>query len=738
MAKQVRRATARRVAPPPKTSKLQISKSLQTVVVDASLNRILGMPGAAKKEARKKLRKEDDERTLESMKRELKPLKKGHSSLSKGKVTNCLHEGNGNLRLKKKIVKKAIAHKTKTSKKQPSLSGLKDKLTAISARESEKTDDRDVNPRQLKRRRRRKKRKNNVELDEASRLQRRTRYLLIKMKLEQNLIDAYSAEGWKGQSREKIRPEKELQRAKKQILKCKLGIREAIRQLDLLSSEGRINDSAVAPDGAVHHEHIVCAKCKLQEALPDNDIILCDGTCNCAFHQKCLDPPLSTENIPPGDEGWFCKFCKKKMEILEATNAHIGTYFPMDSNWQDVFKEEAALPDDGNSTLCPEEEWPSDDSEDDDYDPDRIEQSCSESISGSDSGASDYSSSLLGSLEDEPLLASGRETNRSYDNSLELIGVDSDEINNVEVVSRPRQRAAVDYIKLYDEMFGKSAAENEQISDDEDWGPTKRKRKVKETDAASTLMTLGETDKINSEETPSELKEKELIKKIKRPIFRLPHNAVEKLRLVFAENELPTRALRVSLSKQLGLEFEKVNKWFKNARYLALKARKQAEKAQVSQDVGPSTQKESISETTKDGHPDQMASENPKSSKELVRRRKTHLLTSSFKIKQRRKLLLQTAESHQKTSMDLGDDVSLKHLREEAKEAKKKLNCKSRGGMTKAEAEMERLCRIKSRVEELQQVVLQLPSWRFGKTSATNSNDLSVIYVPVAELREKR
>ncbi|KAI3443417.1 hypothetical protein Pfo_000082 [Paulownia fortunei] len=700
------------------------------------------MPGAAKEETRKKLHREDDEITLQSMKQELKPQNKGHSSLSKRKVTKCLHEGNGNVSLKRKIVDKAIVHKTKTSKKQPSLSGLKDKPTTISTKESEKTDDGDVKPRKLKRRRRRKKRKNNAELDEASRLQRRTRYLLIKMKLEQNLIDAYSTEGWKGQSREKIKPEKELQRAKKQILKCKLGIREAIHQLDLLSSEGHINDSAVAPDGSIHHEHIICAKCKLREALPDNDIILCDGTCNCAFHQKCLDPPLSTENIPPGDEGWFCKFCKKKMEILEAINAHIGTHFPMDSNWQDVFKEEAALPDGGNSMLCQEEEWPSDDSEDDDYDPDRIEHSCSDSMSRSESDASDYSSSFLGSLEDETGTVEER-SNRSFDNSLELIGVDSDEINSGEVVCRPRQRAAVDYIKLYDEMFGKNATENEQISDDEDWGPKKRKRKVKETDAASTLMTLGETDKKNSDETPSELKKKQLIKKIKRPIFRLPHNAVEKLRLVFAENELPARALRVSLSKQLGLEFEKVNKWFKNARYLALKARKQAERSQVSQDVSSSIQKESILETAKGGHPDQMASrnnmtsQNPKSLKKFVRRKNTHSLTNSFKIKQRRKPLLQTAESNQMT-VDLGDDVSLKHLREKAKAAKKKLNCKSRGGMLEAETEMERLCQIKSRVEKLQQVLLELPSWRFGKASAINSSDLSVIFVPVAELREKR
>lgn len=52
---------------------------------------------------------------------------------------------------------------------------------------------------QQRKRRKNKGKKEKVELDEASRLKRRTRYLIIKMKLEQNLIDAYAGEGWKGQ-----------------------------------------------------------------------------------------------------------------------------------------------------------------------------------------------------------------------------------------------------------------------------------------------------------------------------------------------------------------------------------------------------------------------------------------------------------------------------------------------------------------------------------------------------------
>ncbi|KAJ9550733.1 hypothetical protein OSB04_014778 [Centaurea solstitialis] len=443
----------------------------------------------------------------------------------------------------------------------------KKQLPATGSNENAKCEKGEPTSEKVRQRRKRKRKNNKVEVDEASRLQRRTRYLLIKMKIEQNLLDAYSTEGWKGQSREKIKPEKELQRAKKQILKCKLGIRDVLRQLDLLSSDGCIDESVIGPDGSVHHDNIHCAKCKLRDAFPDNDIILCDGTCNCAFHQMCIDPPLLTENIPPGDQGWFCKYCICKTEIMDAINAHLGTSYPHDSNWQEIFKVEATLPDGGN-TLLNQEEWPSDDSGDDDYDPYRVEKRdsscsrvCSEGESCDDDDAS--SSYSLHSLDDTALEDESQKLRRNTGHestSADLIGAVSGSGSDCDFVGGRRQRQAVDYRKLYDEMFGKDALANDQASEDEDWGPTNRKRREKESDAASTLMTLCETEEKSikdNADTPN-IDTSLSCKDTKRSSFRIPSEAVEKLRVVFAKDELPSRAVKEDLSKQLDLDLEKI------------------------------------------------------------------------------------------------------------------------------------------------------------------------------------
>ncbi|PKI33128.1 hypothetical protein CRG98_046481 [Punica granatum] len=205
--------------------------------------------------------------------------------------------------------------------------------------------------------------------------------------MEQNLLDAYSGEGWKGQSREKIKPVKELLRAKKQILKCKLGIRDAIEQLDTLSSVGRIEESVIAPDGSIYHEH-----------------------------------------------GWFCKICNLKMEILDSVNAHLGTCFSSGSSWQEIFKEEAALSDAGIETFDQDDEWPSDDSKDDDY----------RAGTSNSSGDTSTSTSLSWSLDHEVLSESQKseQEGTSYPYS-------SDEFTDADIIFGRRQRSAVDYKQLY-------------------------------------------------------------------------------------------------------------------------------------------------------------------------------------------------------------------------------------------------------------------------------------------------
>ena len=45
--------------------------------------------------------------------------------------------------------------------------------------------------------------------------------------------------------------------------------------------------------------------------VQDNDIILCDGPCNRAYHTQCLVPPVNAEELPE-DEGWLCPACDRK------------------------------------------------------------------------------------------------------------------------------------------------------------------------------------------------------------------------------------------------------------------------------------------------------------------------------------------------------------------------------------------------------------------------------------------
>ncbi|CAI8604863.1 unnamed protein product [Vicia faba] len=202
--------------------------------------------------------------------------------------------------------------------------------------------------------------------DQFSRIRAQLRYYLNRMGYEQSLIDAYSGEGWKGGSLEKLKPEKEIQRAKSEILRRKLKIRDLFQNLDSLCAEGKLPESLFDSEGEIDSEDIFCAKCQTKVLGTNNDIILCDGACDRGYHQLCLDPPLLTEDIPPGDEGWLCPGCDCKDDCIDIVNDLLGTSLSLTDTWERVFPEAATA---AGSILDNNLGLPSDDSEDDDYNP---------------------------------------------------------------------------------------------------------------------------------------------------------------------------------------------------------------------------------------------------------------------------------------------------------------------------------------------------------------------------------
>ncbi|CAN6359454.1 unnamed protein product [Urochloa humidicola] len=226
-----------------------------------------------------------------------------------------------------------------------------------------------------------KKTSNENSTDEFSQIRKRVRYILNRMNYEQSLIEAYASEGWKNQSLDKIRPEKELERAKAEILRCKLRIREVFQNLDSLLSKGKIDETLFDDEGEIACEDIFCANCGSKDVTLGNDIILCDGACDRGFHQNCLNPPLRTEDIPEGDEGWLCPACDCKIDCIDVINELQGSDLSINDSWEKVFPEAAALA--NGSKQDDAFDLPSDDSDDNDFDPNMPEEHVASKEEGS-------------------------------------------------------------------------------------------------------------------------------------------------------------------------------------------------------------------------------------------------------------------------------------------------------------------------------------------------------------------
>ncbi|KAK8918448.1 Homeobox protein HOX1A [Platanthera zijinensis] len=489
--------------------------------------------------------------------------------------------------------------------------------------------------------------------DELSRIKKHIRYMLKRMNYEQSLIDAYSGEGWKGQSAEKIRPEKELGRAKSEILRCKLKVREIFQHLDSLLAEGRLQESLFDTDG-IDSENIFCGKCGSKEVSTENDIILCDGVCERGFHQNCLNPPLLSEDIPSGDEGWLCPECDCKLESIDLLNEFLEKDISFEDSWERIFPEAAAfangngqynglnLPsddfeDDGYNpaqrvgvneqvelSVCEESdssssscdstssdentgqsaqatvELSTDDSEDEDYDPDAIIPDKEIQKTNCSSDESDFTSdsdafctelrknSLVGtaSASSPPTLEFFKDSVRENLKDQDMRLDDSELLSPMLEVekqesglrsSNKRDRERLDYKKLYDEAYGKSSSDS---SDDEDWCEKITPKKLmkidddEEIDEDSIYTVAKTTQKLKKGISSISASEKEHVPRESHSSSysstrRTKYGIANKKKLydAFQENQYPTKEKKECLAQELGMTFQQVTKWFGNARH---------------------------------------------------------------------------------------------------------------------------------------------------------------------------
>ena len=124
-------------------------------------------------------------------------------------------------------------------------------------------------------------------------------------------------------SREKVRLTDEIERAEQQVLRCQDAIRDAVHFCEEAGGDRAIPQDAYDSEGEVDASDIFCGRCHEMESYDDNDIVMCDGPCNRAYHEACLSPRLVAAELPE-DEGWLCPACDAKVKGLHQIS--VGSY----------------------------------------------------------------------------------------------------------------------------------------------------------------------------------------------------------------------------------------------------------------------------------------------------------------------------------------------------------------------------------------------------------------------------
>ncbi|GIL65996.1 hypothetical protein Vafri_19637 [Volvox africanus] len=137
-----------------------------------------------------------------------------------------------------------------------------------------------------------------------------------------------------------------MHRSRVALERRRAAIREALALCDAPPGLRSIPAELFDEEGELEEHHIFCAVCHSYEMADDDDVILCDGPCNCAFHQNCLDPPVDVSKLPE-DEGWLCPACDCKADILDVLYEEFGIEYDINEPWTNILPPSANTPDEG-------------------------------------------------------------------------------------------------------------------------------------------------------------------------------------------------------------------------------------------------------------------------------------------------------------------------------------------------------------------------------------------------------
>ncbi|KAG6597804.1 Homeobox protein HAT3.1 [Phytophthora cinnamomi] len=166
---------------------------------------------------------------------------------------------------------------------------------------------------------------------EYKRLENKIKSQAHRLRYPLAFVEAYEAEGWRKSSRDKLKPNKELETEHRKIAKGQRALIDGLNELKALNA----NEPQVPL--LAKFEEVHCSRCGSTDTEPDNDILLCDSIgCHRAYHQKCQTPIVLTAKIPAGEEPWFCEVCLAVFECLKSINSVFGTAY---ENVDDLFPE---------------------------------------------------------------------------------------------------------------------------------------------------------------------------------------------------------------------------------------------------------------------------------------------------------------------------------------------------------------------------------------------------------------